>query len=159
MTLRERWGTLTHTLGDMLSGTRKGYIMRGTGAERRQVFQAFMEHIRTGLIFVALGAAFVAGALLSWLHTRRFVAEAVPAIGEVVGLHEHHDDGVTYAPIIRFPGPGGRPFEFTESTSSNPPGYSVGDRVKILLVMLMIVGVKLRRRVFKRVSTRKRVEK
>ncbi|HEX8337059.1 MAG TPA: DUF3592 domain-containing protein, partial [Pyrinomonadaceae bacterium] len=24
------------------------------------------------------------------------------------------------------------PYEFTETTSSNPPGYSVGDRVEIL---------------------------
>ena len=91
-----------------------------------------MGHIWTGLIFVALGAAFAAGALFTWLNTRRFVAESVPAIGEVVGLLERDGDDVTFAPVIRFPGPGGRPYEFTETTSSNPPGYSVGDRVKVL---------------------------
>lgn len=91
-----------------------------------------MEHIWVGLIFVPLGAAFLVAALLSWLHTRRFVAESVPALGEVVGLSERDGDDVTYAPVIRFRGPGGRPFEFTETTSSNPPGYSVGDRVEIL---------------------------
>ena len=90
-----------------------------------------MEHVWTGLIFAAFGAAFLVAALLAYLHTRRFVAESVPALGEVIGLRKHDGDGVTYSPIIRFPGPGGRLFEFTETTSSNPPGYSVGDRVEI----------------------------
>jgi len=91
-----------------------------------------MEHIWTGLIFVVIGAAFVAVALFAWIHTRRFAEESVAALGEVIGLQEHDGDGITYSPIIRFHGPGGRHFEFTETTSSNPPGYSVGDQVRIL---------------------------
>lgn len=91
-----------------------------------------MEQLVTGLIFFAIGGALLAGGAFAWLHTRRFVAESVRGFGEVVGLQEHNDDGVTYSPVIRFSGPGGRPVEFTETTSSNPPGYSVGDRVAIL---------------------------
>lgn len=85
-----------------------------------------------GLIFVALGAGLLAGAAFAWLHTRRFVAGAAPGFGEVVGLREHNDEGVSYSPVIRFSGPGGRAVEFTDNVSTNPPGYSVGDRVKIL---------------------------
>lgn len=91
-----------------------------------------MERILTGLIFFAVGGGLLAGAAFAWLHTRRFVAEAVRGFGEVVRLQERSDDSVTYSPVIRFSGPGGRAVEFTESTSSNPPGYSVGDRVEIL---------------------------
>ncbi len=91
-----------------------------------------MEQLVTGLIFFAVGGALLAGAAFAWLHTRRFVAEAVRGFGEVVGLYERSDDSVTYSPVIRFSGPGGRAVEFTETTSSNPPGYSVGDRVEIL---------------------------
>ena len=101
------------------------------GVEPRRVMKMF-ELLLPGLIFVALGAGLLLGAAFAWLHTRRFVAGAVPAFGEVVGLYEHTDDGVSYSPVIRFSGPGGRAVEFTDNVASNPPGYSVGDRVKIL---------------------------
>ena len=85
-----------------------------------------------GLVCLGLGAAFWAAAVFSWMRTRRFVEESVPAFGEVIKLVEHHDEGVTYAPVIRFAGPGGRVVEFTESVSSNPPSHRVGEQVKIL---------------------------
>ena len=91
-----------------------------------------MELLVTSLIFFAVGAGLLAGAAFARLHTRRFVAEAARGFGEVVRLQERSDDSVTYSPVIRFSGPGGRAVEFTESTSSNPPGYSVGERVEIL---------------------------
>lgn len=91
-----------------------------------------MEQVLSVLLCVILGAVFLAAAVFTWLRTRRFVEEAVPAYGEVIALREHHDDGVTYSPVVRFTGPDGRLIEFTESTSSNPAGYGVGDRVKIL---------------------------
>jgi hypothetical protein len=91
-----------------------------------------VEQLVASLIFFAVGVGLLAGAAFAWLHTRRFVAEAVRGFGEVVRLQERSDDSVTYSPVIRFSGPGGRAVEFTESTSSNPPGYSVGDRVEIL---------------------------
>lgn len=43
-----------------------------------------------------------------YLTMMRFVAESVRGFGEFVGLREHSDDGVTYSPVIRFSGPGGR---------------------------------------------------
>lgn len=90
------------------------------------------ETLLPGLIFAALGAGLLVGAAFAWLHTRRFVAEAVAGFGEVVGLREHSDDGVSYSPVVRFSGPDGRAVEFTDNVSTNPPAYAVGDRVKIL---------------------------
>jgi hypothetical protein len=91
-----------------------------------------MEQIYGGLFFAALGTVFILVGCYSWRNTRRFVAESVPAFGEVVGLKEQQGDGVTYSPVIRFSATGGRAVEFTETTSSNPPGYSVGERVRVL---------------------------
>ena len=123
---------MRQTIGRGLSVTGRGVYHALPARTVDKVYRAFMDHIWTGLIFVAIGAAGVAVAFFSWLNTRRFVAESVAVSGEVVGLLERDGDGVTYSPVIRFPGPGGRPYEFTETTSSSPPGYSVGDRVEVL---------------------------
>lgn len=91
-----------------------------------------MKQFSEGLFCLVLGAAFCAAAVFSWMRTRRFVEESVPAVGEVIKLIERHDEGVTYAPVIRFAAAGGRVVEFTESVSSNPPRHRVGEQVKIL---------------------------
>lgn len=91
-----------------------------------------MKEALDALICIVIGGAFGLTAVFTWLRTRRFIEESVAAFGEVIELRAHHDDGVTYAPVVRFNGPDGRPVVFTESTSSNPPGHDVGDRVKIL---------------------------
>lgn len=91
-----------------------------------------MKQFFEGLFCLVLGGAFLAAGVFSLMRTRRFVAESVSAFGEVIELREHHDEGVTYAPVVRFTGPGGRVFEFTESVSSNPPAHRVGEQVKIL---------------------------
>lgn len=91
-----------------------------------------MKQFFEGLFFFVLGAAFCAAAVFTWMRTRRFVEESVTDFGEVIKLVERHDEGVTYAPVIRFAAPGGRVVEFTESVSSNPPAHRVGERVKIL---------------------------
>jgi hypothetical protein len=90
------------------------------------------EQMITGLIFIGIGGVFILVALISLYRTRRFVEESVPALGEVIGLHERRGDDVTYSPVIRFPVPGGGVVEFTETTSSYPAGYQVGDRVRVL---------------------------
>ncbi|HEX8290975.1 MAG TPA: DUF3592 domain-containing protein [Pyrinomonadaceae bacterium] len=91
-----------------------------------------MKEALDALICIVVGGAFGLAAAFTWLRTRRFVEESVPARGEVIELREHRGDGVTYAPVIRFEGPDGRPVVFTESTASNPPDHAVGERVKIL---------------------------
>lgn len=91
-----------------------------------------MKQFFEGLFFLVLGGAFCAAAVFSWMRTRRFVEESVHAFGEVIKLVERYDEGVTYAPVVRFTGPDGRIVEFTESVSSKPPAHRVGERVKIL---------------------------
>lgn len=91
-----------------------------------------MKQFFEGLFCFVLGGAFFVAAVFSWRRTRRFVEESMPAFGEVIELREHHDEGVTYAPVVRFVAPGGRVVEFTEKISSNPPAHRVGEQVKIL---------------------------
>lgn len=91
-----------------------------------------MKLLFEGLVCLVVGAAFCAAAVFSWMRTRRFVEESVPAFGEVIKLIERYDEGVTYAPVVRFLGPGGRVIEFTESVSSKPARHRVGEQVKIL---------------------------
>jgi hypothetical protein len=92
-----------------------------------------MEKLLLGLLFIALGAFAVFVSLFSLARTRRFAAEASSAFGDVIALRECGGSRrATYAPVVRFAPPGGRPVEFTDATSSNPPGYRVGDRVNVL---------------------------
>lgn len=91
-----------------------------------------MQEAFDALLCIFLGGAFGLAAVFTWLRTRRFVEESVKTYGEVVELRECHGDGITYAPVVRFSGPDGRPVVFEESVSSNPPAHRVGERVKIL---------------------------
>jgi hypothetical protein len=91
-----------------------------------------MEQLITGLIFVALGAVFLLVAAIAWFRTRRFAGEALPASGEVIALRERSGEGVTYSPVVRFETREGREVVFTETSSTNPPGYAVGERIQVL---------------------------
>jgi len=91
-----------------------------------------MATLLIGLLFIVLGGFVVLAASFSLRRNRRFVAEAVATPGEVVGMSELRGRRVTYAPVVRFTGPDGRPVEFTDDTSSSRPAYRVGDRVSVL---------------------------
>lgn len=101
-------------------------------ARRRAQLIVTMKQSQEALFCFAVGAGFLAAAAFTWLRARRFVAASDATFGVVVGLREHRGKAVTYAPVISFDGPDGRPVVFTESTASSPPAYAVGDRVKIL---------------------------
>lgn len=90
------------------------------------------ETLLIGTGFILIGGFVIAIATYSLLRTRRFVAEAVHARGEVIALRAMGGSKVTYAPVVRFTPLGGRPLEFTDEVSSNPPGYRVGDQVEVL---------------------------
>jgi len=70
-------------------------------------------------------------ALFLWVRTKSFVSEALKADGIVIGFDENNNEGISYAPVVRFTATGGRVIEFTDSVYSNPPGYKVGERIKI----------------------------
>jgi hypothetical protein len=86
-----------------------------------------------GLGFALAGGAALAGSVWMDSSTRKFVAGAVTATGEVTALVRRESrEGVTYAPTVRFRTARGQVVEFTATTSSRPPEYAVGDRVGVL---------------------------
>jgi hypothetical protein len=86
-----------------------------------------------GLGFAAAGLAAMGGGLWAYLGTRAFLDRASAARGEVTALvRRESQDGVTYAPAIRFRTARGQPIEFVATVSSRPPEYAVGDEVDVL---------------------------
>jgi hypothetical protein len=86
------------------------------------------------LIFTGVGLLLLAMGVFAWLRTRRFISESLRAPGTVVGLEPRRGSkgGTTYSPVVEFATPEGVVRQFTDPVSSNPAGYSVGDRVEVL---------------------------
>jgi hypothetical protein len=84
-------------------------------------------------VFAALGSALLVGAFVWYQSTKSFVAEAQRTEGSVVELvPSGSGNSVTYRPVVRFTAPTGEAIEFTTASSSNPPGYAVGEKVGVL---------------------------
>ncbi|WP_442107716.1 DUF3592 domain-containing protein [Pseudomonas sp. NUPR-001] len=79
--------------------------------------------------FLAIGALLLLGAGVSYKSTDEFLAKAESATGSVVALLNNQGG---YAPVIAYVDREGKPFELISSFSSNPPAYSVGDRVEVV---------------------------
>ena len=84
--------------------------------------------------FAVIGGGLVAAALIWANHVRGFIAQAAKAEGTVMELvaSRSNDGGTTWKPVVRFTAPGGEIIHFTSRTSSNPPGYSKGEKVEVL---------------------------
>lgn len=83
-------------------------------------------------VFTAVGAAMLAGAFLLYQNTRTFVEDATRTEGTVVELVESHSsDSTTYRPVVDFTTSTGETIRFTSSSGSNPPSYSVGEKVAL----------------------------
>ncbi|HVR96371.1 MAG TPA: DUF3592 domain-containing protein [Thermoanaerobaculia bacterium] len=73
------------------------------------------------------------------LRTQRFLGNAVSAEGTVVELvrsvssrsGRRSGSSKTYRPVVQFTTADGRPIEMVSSVGSNPPAYSVGERVGV----------------------------
>ena len=90
-----------------------------------------------GWVFAVLMLFFVIfGGVAAWLgyETLAFRAQASSAEGEVVALRRHvNDEGaVLFRPEVVFAPDGGEAVGFVGSVGSNPPAYSVGERVRVL---------------------------
>lgn len=84
------------------------------------------------LSFGAFGALSLLAALYFRHRTRRFIRESVEAYGEVVRLEEREDEGSPiYAPVVGYTADDGVARQFVHHTASRPPGYAVGQRVRI----------------------------
>lgn len=93
-----------------------------------------MENLPIVVIFGFVSFLLITIGVVSWFTTKRFVDNAHQTTGTVIGLASHRSSkgGTTYSPIIRFRAVDGSEVEFTESMSSNPPGYTVNEQVPVL---------------------------
>lgn len=83
-------------------------------------------------VFAAVGLGMLLGALIWYRSTSTFIQEAVIAEGTVVKLVPVRSDGsTTYRPTVRFTAAAGQVVEFSSSSSSRPPAYAVGEKVKV----------------------------
>ena len=88
--------------------------------------------------FVALIILFTsilafAGACYFYFDTKGFLAEAATTEGTVIELvrKSSSDNQDTFAPTFQFKDQSGKEHTIESSTSSNPPAYSVNEKVKL----------------------------
>lgn len=93
--------------------------------------------IRTVFLLVGIGLLVAAGIFAE--RTNRFVGQALTTSGEVVDLVRSRSSSsssgtrnYTFKPRVRFSAPDGRSIEFLSSVGSNPPGFAIGEQVKVL---------------------------
>ncbi len=84
-------------------------------------------------LFSLIGLGMLFGAFLLFNGTNSFLSEATRAEGTVVDLvRSRSSDSTTYAPVVTFMNQQGQDIEFVSSVSSNPPSYSIGEKVTVL---------------------------
>ena len=82
--------------------------------------------------FTLVGIAMLAAAFYFYQGTRSFLETATKTDGTVVELiRSRSGDSDTYKPVVHFVDQKGEGIEFTSSTSSNPPSYSVNEMVGV----------------------------
>jgi hypothetical protein len=91
-----------------------------------------MDNGPLSIIFVGLGALFFAIALVLFLRNLRFASRAQSALGTVIDQDESHDEGVSYSAIVTFTTDDGAEITFTDSVSTYPAMFEIGDEVKVL---------------------------
>jgi len=93
-----------------------------------------MENLPIVVIFGFVSLIMLTIAVVSWFTTKRFADNANKTTGTVIELIRRRSSkgGHTYSPVIRFRAIDGSEIEFTESMSSNPPGYVVNEQVPVL---------------------------
>lgn len=88
-----------------------------------------------GGVFFVVGVGLLFGGVSWWRSNAAFAANALSAEGTVSDLvfrRSSKGSGGTYVPVIDFTTPDGNRVHVTGSSGSNPPGYSRGDKVRVL---------------------------
>lgn len=88
-------------------------------------------------IFIIVGVGMLIGTFFIYKKTTNFLETAITAEGTVVNLlqsrsNNSSSNSTMYTPVVRFTDKQGKEFEFTSSTSSNPPAYNTGEIVEVL---------------------------
>ena len=86
------------------------------------------------IIFLGVGLLMLFGALMFWNKTRGFLSRAHQASGTVVELIETRDNegSSMWKPVVAFTDDNGHKTRFTDSVSSRPAAYDVGEAVTVL---------------------------
>lgn len=86
-------------------------------------------------IFVIVGFGMLIGCFFTYKKTNEFLKTSIEANGTVVELLEtksENSSSITYKPEVQFKDKCGNLIQFVSSTSSNPPSYSIGEKVEVL---------------------------
>ncbi len=88
--------------------------------------------------FFAIGVGALIGSFLFFKNTKQFIDKGVTASGTVINLLRQvseDSDGNTsymYYPEVKFQTADGKSITFQANTGSNPPSYSVGEKIDVL---------------------------
>ena len=86
-----------------------------------------------GVILTVLGPIMLLACGIGVACERHFLKLATSAEAMVVVMAEvHHDDGTSYAPVYVFLDTKGQEQKIFSKTSSYPPAYRVGDKIKVV---------------------------
>jgi hypothetical protein len=84
-------------------------------------------------VFSFIGLLMLCGAFFVYSNTQNFLESAVETKGRVVELlRSRSSDSTVYRPVVEFKTATGQRVEFSSSTGSNPPSYSIGETVIVL---------------------------
>lgn len=86
-------------------------------------------------IILTVGLALVCIASGLAISTRSFLKQSVATQGTVTELAERvdrEDNSVSYAPVFTFDAADGHRYRVVSHVSSNPPGFHVGEAVRVL---------------------------
>ena len=111
--------------------------MTGSGERILKTYAGTIKIIRTVFLLVGIGLLVAAGIFAE--RTSRFVGQAITTSGEVVELVRSRSSNsssgtrnYTFKPRVRFTAPDGKVVEFLSNVGSNPPGFTIGEQVRVL---------------------------
>ena len=84
------------------------------------------------VVLTAIGSILIAVGLFMLVRSWRAATEWIATEGTVIDLEESRDEGVSYSPIVRFSTRDQREITFTDSISTRPAMFKVGEVVKVL---------------------------
>jgi hypothetical protein len=88
-----------------------------------------------GWVWFIGGAATIGVAIVFVITTAVFIHKATVTSGKILDLipvADNEDNAINYAPVFTFTAADGRSYTATSSVATNPPGFAVGQAVRVL---------------------------
>lgn len=83
-------------------------------------------------VFLIVGLGLLVGGAYALSSTHEFIQKSETANGTVVDLERSRSRrSTTYHPVVRFTARDGKEYEVRSSAGSNPPGYRIGEGVRV----------------------------